>query len=114
MPAAETVIGLAAAFCTTVSYLPQVHKSWKTRSTADLSMQMMLLLASGLLLWIIYGALRGDVVLIVANSIGLSLLSSLIVLKSADLAGHLRPHQSARNTTRDIAVDDHDALVIGR
>lgn len=114
MPAAETLIGLAAAFCTTISYLPQVHKSWKTRSTSDLSMQMMLLLFSGLTLWISYGALRGDLVLVIANSVGLALLSSLIGLKLADLLGHLKPRLADRNDALDMGVEDRNAMVIGR
>lgn len=52
MPYLETLIGAAAAFCTTVSYVPQLRKCWTTGETGDLSLKM-LLLAAGLSLWIV-------------------------------------------------------------
>ena len=50
MPYLETLIGGAAAFCTTVSYVPQLRKCWTTGETGDLSLKMLLLLVAGLLL----------------------------------------------------------------
>jgi MtN3 and saliva related transmembrane protein len=52
VPYLETLIGAAAAFCTTVSYVPQLRKCWTTGETGDLSLKM-LLLAAGLSLWIV-------------------------------------------------------------
>jgi MtN3 and saliva related transmembrane protein len=77
----ETFIGGAAAFCTTISYVPQLKKVWKTGEARDLSLKMLLLLASGLALWIAYGAIRGDYVIIGANAVSLALLSCIIFLK---------------------------------
>ena len=68
MPYLETLIGAAAAFCTTVSYIPQLRKCWETGETGDLSLKMLLLLASGLGLWLVYGFLRADAVIIIANA----------------------------------------------
>ena len=76
-----TVIGLAAAVCTTVANVPQLKKAWTTGETDDLSLKMLLLLGSGLGLWVFYGVLRGDVVIILANGISLALLSVLLYLK---------------------------------
>ena len=50
-----TVIGLMAAFCTTVSYYPQLQKCWATGSAGDLSLKMFLTLAAGVALWVVYG-----------------------------------------------------------
>ena len=77
----ETLIGLAAAFCTTVSYVPQVKKCWQTGSTGDLSLKMLLTLATGIGLWVFYGVLKGDMVIVIANSVSLLLLSNLLVFK---------------------------------
>jgi len=77
MPLA-TIIGLAAAFCTTVSFVPQVIRAWRTRSTRDLSLQSFMTYALGLSLWLIYGLMIGDVPLIIAN--GLTLLLALAIL----------------------------------
>ena len=76
-----TLLGLAAAFCTTVAYLPQVVQAWRTRSTKDLSLPMLLVLTTGLLLWLIYGAIIGDVPLIAANSVTLVLTGTILYFK---------------------------------
>jgi MtN3 and saliva related transmembrane protein len=76
-----TVIGLAAAVCTTAANLPQLKKAWTTGQTDDISLMMLLLLACGLGLWVAYGALQKDIVIILANAISLALLSGLVCLK---------------------------------
>jgi MtN3 and saliva related transmembrane protein len=73
-----TLIGLAAAFCTTVAYLPQVIQTWRTRSTKDISLATFLVLTTGLVLWLVYGAILHDVPLIAAN--GATLLLSVVIL----------------------------------
>jgi MtN3 and saliva related transmembrane protein len=77
----ETGIGIAAAACTTLSYVPQLRKSWSTGETDDVSLRMLVILAVGLLLWIVYGAFRTDIVIVAANSISLSLLLSILYFK---------------------------------
>ena len=77
----ETFIGTAAAFCTTVSYIPQLQKVWKSGETGDLSLKMLLSLAAGLGLWIVYGLMRADLVIIAANAISVTLLSCIIFFK---------------------------------
>jgi MtN3 and saliva related transmembrane protein len=77
----DTFIGGFAAFCTTVSYVPQVKKAWQTRETGDISLKMLLLLATGLGLWVAYGFMKSDWVIIVANSISLAMLANLIWFK---------------------------------
>ena len=76
-----TVIGLAAAVCTTAANLPQLKKAWTTGQTDDISLKMLLLLACGLGLWVVYGVLQKDIVIILANGISLALLVGLVCLK---------------------------------
>ena len=76
-----TYLGLVAAFCTTLAFLPQVVMTWKTRSTGDISLGTFLLLMLGLVLWLTYGVLLGDAPLIVANGITLILAGSILVFK---------------------------------
>ncbi len=76
-----TLLGLAAAFCTTIAYLPQVVQAWRTRSTKDLSLPMLLVLTTGLLLWLIYGAIIRDVPLIAANSVTFALTGTILYFK---------------------------------
>ena len=63
---------------TTASFFPQVVKTWKTRSTKDVSLVMFLLLSVGIFIWIVYGIKIGSLPVVVANSI--SLVFSLIIL----------------------------------
>jgi MtN3 and saliva related transmembrane protein len=77
----DTLVGAAAALCTTVSYIPQLRKAWRTRETGDLSLKMLALLSMGLALWIVYGFMRADAVIIAANGISLALLILIAVIK---------------------------------
>jgi MtN3 and saliva related transmembrane protein len=81
MPYLETLIGAAAAFCTTVSYIPQLQKCWRTGETGDLSLKMLLLLATGLGLWLAYGLMRADAVIMIANAVSLALLGGIMFFK---------------------------------
>jgi MtN3 and saliva related transmembrane protein len=76
-----TVIGLAGAVCTTAANLPQLKKAWTTGQTDDISLQMLLLLICGLGLWLAYGVLQKDIVIILANGVSLALISGLLCLK---------------------------------
>ena len=76
-----TVIGIAAAVCTTAANLPQLKKAWTTGETDDISLKMLLLLVCGLVLWVVYGVLQKDIVIILANGISLALLVGLVCLK---------------------------------
>jgi MtN3 and saliva related transmembrane protein len=81
MASLETLVGTAAAICTTASYIPQLRKCWETGETGDLSLKMLLLLASGLGLWLVYGFLRADAVIVIANAISLALLGGILFFK---------------------------------
>jgi MtN3 and saliva related transmembrane protein len=81
MSTIATVIGLTAAVCTTGANLPQLKKAWVTGQTDDLSLKTLLLFGSGLVLWIIYGVLQKDVVIMLANGISLLILSAILYLK---------------------------------
>lgn len=76
-----TLFGLAAAALTTAANIPQVWKALRTQKTDDLSLGMTITLASGLGLWIVYGILQSDAVIIVANSSALLLAATLMILK---------------------------------
>jgi MtN3 and saliva related transmembrane protein len=77
----ETSVGSFAAVCTTVSYLPQIHKCWKTGHAGDLSFKMFAILALGIGSWVVYGLLKGDPVIITSNTISLTLLVVILFFK---------------------------------
>ena len=76
-----TLIGFLAALCTTVAFVPQALKTWRTRSTGDLSLQMYLLMVTGTALWFAYGLALGDAPLIAANGTTLALAASILYVK---------------------------------
>jgi MtN3 and saliva related transmembrane protein len=76
-----TVIGLVAAFCTTISYIPQIRKIWATGETEDISLKMFLILTTGIALWVVYGVLQTDAVIILANSVSLAFLCAILFFK---------------------------------
>jgi MtN3 and saliva related transmembrane protein len=76
-----TLIGAIAACCTTLSYVPQLKKCWETGSAGDLSLRMFLILAAGIGLWVLYGFLQRDAVIIVANAVSLLLLMGILFFK---------------------------------
>lgn len=75
------IVGMIAAFLSTVSSLPQVIKTIKLKETKDISFWMWAFLAVGIFLWLIYGLLRTDLPIILANGISLFLVSIVLGLK---------------------------------
>ena len=78
---ATVLIGYLAGTLTTVSFLPQVIRSYKTRSTHDISFKMLLLFGAGMLLWTIYGILVNSMPIIAANVITFALVVVLMAIK---------------------------------
>lgn len=74
-------LGLAAGALTTVSFVPQVIKIWRTKSGNDVSYGMFLLFSLGVLLWLLYGLALGAAPIIIANGITLVLALIVIALK---------------------------------
>ena len=75
------IIGILATFFTLWSTVPQIRKSLRTKKTDDVSKWLIISLITGLSLWVLYGVTKGDIVIICANSIGVSLNVFLLILK---------------------------------
>ena len=75
------IIGLLAAICTTIAFLPQVLRTWKTRSVADISLSMYLVLCTGLVLWLVYGLYIGSLPVVLANAVTLVLAGAVLVMR---------------------------------
>jgi MtN3 and saliva related transmembrane protein len=72
------ILGYAAGTITSITFLPQVIQIYKTKSAKDLSLQMLLLLIAGVLMWLCYGILIKDAAIIYTNS--MVLVMSFIML----------------------------------
>lgn len=77
----HTLIGLTAGFCTTVAFLPQVIKTWKSKSAKDISLGMYAVFCTGVLLWLSYGFLINDLPIIITNLITIVLAASILYFK---------------------------------
>tara|TARA_B100001027_G_scaffold142177_1_gene98930 strand:+ start:358 stop:618 length:261 start_codon:yes stop_codon:yes gene_type:complete len=71
-------IGFFAAFCTTIAFLPQAIKVYKTKSTKDISLIMFIIFTLGVFSWLIYGLIINDLPVILANVV--TLILSLFIL----------------------------------
>ncbi|ALF54553.1 hypothetical protein BCD64_18155 [Nostoc sp. MBR 210] len=73
-----TILGLVAGALTTIAFLPQMFKTWKSKSAKDVSFVMLITFMSGLLLWLVYGIALQALPIIIANAI--SFIFNLIIL----------------------------------
>jgi len=78
---AVTGVGIAAACLTTGSWVPQALRTLRTRSTGDFAWSYLLMFGGGVLLWLVYGLLRGDVAIIGANGVTLLLVGRIALVK---------------------------------
>lgn len=78
MPSLLAIVGTLASTLTIAAFVPQVVRSWRTRSTRDLSTGTMILLVSQSAAWLSYGMLLRDPALIVTNSV--TFVCTLLIL----------------------------------
>jgi MtN3 and saliva related transmembrane protein len=76
-----TALGLLAGTLTTIAFVPQLTKTWKTKSAEDISFGMFAIFCIGVLLWLVYGLLIGALPVILANIVTLVLAGAILVLK---------------------------------
>jgi MtN3 and saliva related transmembrane protein len=74
-------IGISATFFTLWSTVPQIRKALNTKKTDDVSKWLIISLVVGLSLWVVYGLVKVDPVIVGANCIGVSLNIFLLILK---------------------------------
>ncbi|MBC7128604.1 MAG: SemiSWEET transporter [Thermoplasmatales archaeon] len=77
----SAIIGLFAATLTTISFIPQVIKTFRLRRAEDISLAMYVLFCTGIFLWLVYGVLIKDFPIILANSITLILSLTILFFK---------------------------------
>ena len=75
------MVGFVAAACTTLSFLPQAAKVYRTRHTRDLSLPMYVILSVGIGMWACYGLMVSSLPIIAANSVSLVLCGYIVYMK---------------------------------
>ena len=75
------LFGFLAALLTTIAFLPQLYKTWETKSADDVSLIMLILFITGLIFWIIYGLKIQSIPILVANVVTFIFNFSILILK---------------------------------
>ena len=75
------VFGFAAATLSTIAFLPQVVKTWKTRTAKDVSYALLLTFSTGCLCWVIYGYQVEAKPVMIANAFTLALNLTILAMK---------------------------------
>ena len=76
-----TMLGYFAGFLTTIAFLPQVLKTWKSQSASDLSLGMFAVSTVGVFCWLVYGFLLQEMPMIVWNGITFLLVLMILIMK---------------------------------
>lgn len=77
------ILGYTAGAITSLTFLPQVIKTWKEKSARDISLWMFLIAAANEVLWVWYGAILDNWVIILTNAVVLSMSLTMIGFKLA-------------------------------
>jgi MtN3 and saliva related transmembrane protein len=76
------LLGLVAGALTTISFVPQVIKVWRTRSAGDFSYVMLALFCTGIACWLLYGVAVRSLPVVLANGVTLALTLAIFWLKT--------------------------------
>jgi len=77
----DTLLGYAAGFLTTIAFIPQVMKIWKSRSAHDVSLPTFIAFTVGVALWLTYGFVKKEPPMILWNSVTLVLAGAILTMK---------------------------------
>ncbi|MCJ8496709.1 SemiSWEET transporter [Chryseobacterium salipaludis] len=75
----EEILGLIAGALTSVAMLPQLIKVLKEKDVQDISLLMILVLITGLSLWVWYGFLQDELPIILSNAFAVLVNLALLV-----------------------------------
>ena len=75
------IVGFIAAVLTTISFLPQALRVWRTRETRGISLGMYSVFSTGAALWVLYGLLAPAYPVLIANLVTLVFAVSILVMK---------------------------------
>ena len=76
-----TILGVSAGILILTGWVEQLYKGYKTKSMKDISKFLMIFIAAGSILWLIYGAIVSDVFIIGTNVAGLILMIVVSAMK---------------------------------
>ena len=77
----ETAVGFVAGILTTVAFVPQVTRIWKTRSARDVSLPAFVVFTIGVAMWLAYGILKQELAIMLWNAVTLALAIAILWMK---------------------------------
>lgn len=83
-------VGSAAATLTTIAFLPQAIQSYRTRDLSGISLPMYSIFTAGVAMWLVYGLLKQDWPIIIANIITVALSAMILILKIVGMISNKR------------------------
>jgi MtN3 and saliva related transmembrane protein len=75
------LLGYAAAFLTTVSFVPQVWRTFRTHDVSGISLRMYSIFTAGIAVWLAYGIVLKETPMILANSVSLVLACTVLGMR---------------------------------
>ena len=75
------IIGFIAGALTSIGFLPQFIKAYRTKSTRDISLPMLLIILTGVILWLIYGIMEKAMPVVAANGVTMFTITAILMLK---------------------------------
>jgi len=76
-----TILGVSAGILILTGWVEQIYKGYKTKSLKDVSKFLMIFIAVGSILWLIYGIIVSDMFIIGTNASGLTLMIIVSLMK---------------------------------
>jgi MtN3 and saliva related transmembrane protein len=76
-----TILGTLAGILILTGWVEQIYKGYKTKSMKDISKFLMIFIAAGSILWLVYGSIVSDVFIIGTNIAGLTLMIIVSAMK---------------------------------
>ena len=77
----QLAVGFAAGFLTTIAFVPQAWKIWKTKSARDVSLPAFIAFTVGVALWIVFGVLKSEAAIVVWNAVTLAIAIAILAMK---------------------------------
>jgi MtN3 and saliva related transmembrane protein len=74
-------VGFAAGFLTTIAFIPQLLKIWRSKSAKDVSLPTFIAFTVGVALWLVYGVMNQEAPIIVCNAVTLVLAGAILAMK---------------------------------
>jgi MtN3 and saliva related transmembrane protein len=76
-----TLLGIVAGTLTTIAFLPQLLRVWRSKSARDISLTWLVTFTAGVSLWLLYGLLLGQMPIVIANAVTLGLTLVILAFK---------------------------------